>query len=123
MHEQIRIEARDGVCEAHVLRPDGKGRWPAVLMYMDGIGMRDALVEIASRIAGWGYLVLLPDVFYRTGHRVADVNSFFTDPAVRKEFMEKVVPSATAEKVMADTRSFLAFLESRPDARAEKIGI
>ena len=123
MHEQILIETTDGRCDAHVLRPDGKGPWPAVLMYMDGIGMREALVEIARRIAGAGYVVLLPDLFYRTGHRVADVKAFFTDPAARREWMEKVLPSATAEKVMADTHAFIRYLESRPDCRAQKIGI
>ena len=123
MHERIEIETSDGRCPAHVLRPQGKGPWPTVLMYMDGIGMRDALVEIAERISREGYLVLLPDLFYRTGHRVADVKAFFTDPAARKEWMEKVLPFATAEKVMGDTRSFIAYLESRPDARADQIGI
>lgn len=123
MHEQIQIETGDGRCDAHVLRPDGKGPWPTVLMYMDGIGMRDALVQIAERIAGKGYFVLLPDLFYRTGHRVADVNAFFSDPAARREWMEKVLPSATAEKIMADTRAFIAYLETRPEARAKQIGI
>jgi carboxymethylenebutenolidase len=37
--------------------------------------------------------------------------------------MEKVLPSATAEKIMADTRAFLAYLETRPEARATRIGI
>ena len=44
-------------------------------MYSDGIGMRQALVDIATRIAGGGYYVLLPNLFYRTHHRISDVRS------------------------------------------------
>jgi carboxymethylenebutenolidase len=106
-----------------MIHPDGAGPWPAVLLYMDGIGLRPALVDIARRIASAGYYVLLPDLFYRTGHRVADVTAFFTDPAARREWMEKVLPSATAERIMSDTGSFLRHLESDPHALAERIGI
>src|SRR5262249_34080328 len=114
----------DGVCEAHVLRPDGKGPWPAVLIYMDGIGMRDALIDIAARIANEGYVVLLPNLFYRTGGgHIADGKAFFNHPAARKDWMEKNIAFATADKIMSDTRAFLAYFDSRTDARAQTIGI
>jgi carboxymethylenebutenolidase len=122
-HHELEIETADGLCPAHVIHPAAPGPWPAVLMYMDGIGMRQALVDIATRIAGGGYYVLLPDLFYRTGHRVADANAFFTDPAARKAWMESVLPSATAEKIMGDTRAFLRHFERQANCSARQIGI
>lgn len=34
---------------------------------MDGIGIRDALFDMAERMAEHGYCVLLPNMFYRHG--------------------------------------------------------
>ena len=124
MHEQVAIETQDGRCNAHVLHPEGKGPWPAVLMYMDGIGMRPSLVDIATRIANEGYFVLLPDLFYRSGGgAIKDVKAFFSDPAARKEWMETMIAHATAAKIMSDTTSFMRYLEGRREARAQQIGI
>lgn len=123
MHEQVQVETQDGRCEAHVLRPDGNKPAPTVLMYQDGLGMREALVEIAAQIAQQGYFVLLPNLFYRTGGGSVNPKTFFGDPAARKEWMEKVISKASAEHVMSDTRAFITYLESRPEAKAAKFGI
>lgn len=66
-HEQVAIDTADGSCPAHVIIPQGAGPWPAVIIYMDALGMRPVLVEIAERLAQNGYLALLPDLFYRAG--------------------------------------------------------
>ena len=41
-------------------------------MFMDGIGMRPALLDIAARIASAGYYVLLPNLFYRVEFTAVD---------------------------------------------------
>jgi carboxymethylenebutenolidase len=122
-HEQILIDTPDGRCETHTFHPSGKGPWPAVLMYMDGIGIRPALFEMAERIADQGYYVLLPDLFYRTGFRVKDVGAFFSDPELRKEFMTTVLPTASSDRIMSDTTFFLRHLELQPNVRSGRIGI
>ena len=40
---------------------------PGVLFYIDAIGLRPRIEEMADRIASWGYVVLAPNVFYRDG--------------------------------------------------------
>jgi carboxymethylenebutenolidase len=122
-HEQLSLAAAEGNCETHVFTPDGNGPWPAVLLYMDGPGMRPALHEIASRIASKGYAVMLPDLFYRTGFRVKNTKDFFADAALRAEWMAKIVPTVSAPKIMADTEHFFGFLEDRADVRQGPIGI
>ena len=91
-------------------------------MYMDGIGMRPALFPIAERIADAGYLVLLPDLFYRAGpYQAPDAKSLFSDPAAREAF-RKIGSTASAANVMRDTAAFLDYLGAQPDVRAGKIG-
>jgi carboxymethylenebutenolidase len=60
-------QARDGICPSYVYRPAAGGPWPAVLVFMDGLGIRPAMLEIGERLAPHGYYVLLPDLFYRSG--------------------------------------------------------
>jgi carboxymethylenebutenolidase len=66
-HKQFSIRTRDGDCPAHVFKPDGLGAWPAAIFYMDGLGIRPTLFERGQRLADGGYVVLLPDLFYRAG--------------------------------------------------------
>lgn len=48
---KIEIKTRDGVCPAYVYRPPGSGPWPGVLVYMDGPGIRPAVLELGERLA------------------------------------------------------------------------
>jgi carboxymethylenebutenolidase len=48
--------------------------------------------------------------------------SWFADPEKRKLLMEKYIGPTTPARVMADTRAFLTFLESQPDAKPGPIG-
>jgi carboxymethylenebutenolidase len=120
----IEITTEDGRCPAHVFRPEGAGPWPGVLMFMDGIGMRAAIVEMAERLASAGYYVLLPDLFYRAGAYTApDPKKLFSDEAVRNEHFKKFFATTTVEGTMRDTRAFLAHFEAQKDVIQPKIGI
>jgi len=94
-HTQLEIETADGRCPTHAYHPSGGGPWPGVIMYMDGIGMRPALMEIAERIANSGYYVLLPNLFYRVEFDASHGMKVFTDPDLRKDLMTRVMPSAS----------------------------
>ena len=64
MGETIEIQAADGPAEAYLAGDSGR---PGVLFYVDAIGLRPQIEEMADRIASWGYVVLAPHVFYRDG--------------------------------------------------------
>ena len=38
----VQFETADGTCPAALSIPDGEGPWPAVIMFADAGGMRDA---------------------------------------------------------------------------------
>ena len=64
----LEVRTPDGVADAYLTRPDGAERHPGVLFVMDAYGLRPRIEEMADRIAGRGYAVLAPNVFYRAGH-------------------------------------------------------
>jgi carboxymethylenebutenolidase len=117
------IRTVDGICPAHVYRPAGAGPWPAVLVFMDGLGIRPAVLELGERLATNGYFVLLPDLFYRSGpYAPMNPHTLFTDPEQRKILMDKFVAKATPANVMSDTRAFLDYLALQPDVKPGGIG-
>jgi carboxymethylenebutenolidase len=119
----IEIATQDGTCRAWVFRPDGTGPWPAVLVYMDGIGIRPTLFEMAERIAQRGYFVLLPDMFYRGGpYEAPEPAKLFSDPELRKDWFARFVSQATQANAMSDTRAFLDYLAAQPDVRQPHVG-
>jgi carboxymethylenebutenolidase len=121
---EISIETRDGTCRSFVYHPDGQGPWPAVLLYMDGPGIRPAVKEVAERLAKEGYLVLLPDLFYRSGpYEPIDPKVGFTNPELREQHRKKFMSAATPEGVMSDTGYFLDYLAGRADAKPGPIGV
>jgi carboxymethylenebutenolidase len=119
---KIDIRTRDGVCPSYLYRPASGGPWPAVLVYMDGLAIRPAMLELGERLAGNGYFVLLPDLFYRSGpYEPMDPHAVFSDPEKRKVLMEKMA-LATPDHVMSDSRAFLDFIAAQPDVKPGKIG-
>jgi len=121
---EIAIDCRDGPCRSFVYRPShGAGPWPAVLVFMDGIGIRPAMLAVGERLATHGYVVLLPDLFYRSGpYEPMNARTVFADPVQRKVLMEKFLALATPANVMSDTAAFLDWLAEAPEVRPGPIG-
>jgi carboxymethylenebutenolidase len=119
----VTIPTRDGNCPASVFTPDGSpGPWPAVIFFMDGLGIRPVMWEMGERLADGGYLVLLPDLYYRAGS-YAPMNpaQVLSDPALRAELM-KFVGSLDRDKKVADAGAFIEFLSARSDVRGARFG-
>lgn len=121
--EQVSIRARDGDCPAHFFTPEGSGPWPAVIFYMDGLGIRPALLDMAAHLADGGYAVLLPDLFYRAGpYPPMDPDEVFASDnprAVLAPLMETTDNRRAAE----DTGAFLDWLDSRAEVAGGGIGV
>jgi carboxymethylenebutenolidase len=103
----VEINTADGSVPAYLFDNPG----PTVLFFIDGIGMRPAIQDVAARIAKHGYRVLAPDLFYRIGPYVApNPATMFSDPAIRSEWWAKITPVATTANFMLDTAAFLDYL-------------
>jgi carboxymethylenebutenolidase len=120
---KIDIETRDGTCPSYVYKPAGKGPWPGVLVFMDGLAIRPAMLELGERLASLGYYVLLPDLFYRSGpYEPMDPHVVFSDPEKRKVLFEKFFTPATPANIMSDTHAFLEYLAAQPQVLPGGIG-
>jgi dihydrofolate reductase len=119
----VEIKTEDGICPASVFRPSGgAGPWPGVIVYMDGAGIRPVMLERAQRLANEGFLVLLPDLFYRAGpYEPIDAKTLFADPEKRAAHA-KYFGSIDKTKAARDTKAFLDFLDREPDLAGTKLG-
>jgi carboxymethylenebutenolidase len=108
----IDITTPDGVCDSYIAYPDTGGSFPAVLLYMDAIGIRPVLHAMAARIAAGGYYVLMPNVFYRQGRADPGWPAGALKPENRAKLIERM-QALTPDAVVRDAGAFLAFLGSQ----------
>jgi carboxymethylenebutenolidase len=123
MGQTIQITTPDGVADAYLTGEPGK---PGVLFYVDAIGLRPQIEEMADRIASWGYVVLAPHVFYRDGS-AADLapKGDLRDAGAREEFFAGGVMGRVAELTpdLAETDAAAWVAELEKQAGDGPIGV
>jgi len=116
------ITLPDGTCPVTLATPDGDGPWPGVVMYPDAGGARQVFTDMATRLAGYGYVVLVPDVYYRdAGWAPFDMTSVFDDQAERQRLFG-MISKVTPEIMAADAAAFFDYLAARPEVSGETFG-
>lgn len=126
MQEQmVDIRTADGVMNTYVFAPDGPGPHPVVIHYMDSVGVREELADMCRRVATVGYLVLLPNLYYRKARYVDLDANRLRDPAYTEklEWMWTLNRSLSNTMIESDTRALFDFIDSEPTARKDRIGI
>ncbi|MFF2012687.1 dienelactone hydrolase family protein [Streptomyces sp. NPDC058195] len=120
------IPTADGRADAFAVFPDDGEQHPGVLMYMDGFGIRPALREMARELAGHGYYVLVPHVFYRNGPSpVVELPGHIGEeerPAVFARLMP-LIQEHTAERTLSDADAYLGFLAAQPEVAAGPVAV
>jgi carboxymethylenebutenolidase len=101
----------------------GQGKqYAAVIFFMDGLGVRDALIDMARRIASDGYYVALPNLFYRSGAYLPFSGaSVFGNPAERERLMV-LIKEVTPARVMSDTAALLGQLKADAAVDTRRVG-
>ncbi|BBZ44925.1 dienelactone hydrolase family protein [Mycobacterium parmense] len=116
------VTTADGSCPVSLFTPDGPGPWPGVVMFPDAGGVRDTFDQMAAKLAGYGYAVLLPDVYYRSGDWAPfDMATVFSDEQERKRLFS-MIGGITADKITTDAGAFFDFLAARPEVSGERFG-
>lgn len=112
----VEIPTEDGTADGYLVRPDGAGPAPGVLMYMDAFGLRPRIEEMAARIAERGYAVLAPNILYRGGRSpLVDLDAL-KDPEKRGAILGRLMPmvqALTPDRIAADTGSYLDFFAAQ----------
>jgi carboxymethylenebutenolidase len=122
----VDIPTPDGTAAGSLHVPDvgtGSGdRWPAVLMYPDAGGTREVFRQMGERLAAEGYVVLVPDVYYRSGgYEPFSMATVFTDPDERAR-LGTLTSSLTPERAATDAAAYADFLAARPEVTPGPIG-
>jgi carboxymethylenebutenolidase len=120
--EQVTIRTHDGDCTSHVVTPASGGPWPAVVFYMDAGGIRPAMLHMAQHLSEAGYIVLLPDLFYRYG----PYGPFVPKEVFAGDFRAILGPlmaTTSPLKAAEDAEAMLAYLDTRDDVEGRKIGV
>ncbi|RWM11038.1 dienelactone hydrolase family protein [Mesorhizobium sp.] len=109
--KDIEIETSDGKAEAGLFRPATTAK-AGVILYMDAFGPRPVLDEMAERLAGRGYAVLVPDLFYRKApYGPFDAKTAFTVEETKTKLMA-LVTGTTQGMTIRDSAAFLDALTS-----------
>jgi carboxymethylenebutenolidase len=121
----VTIKTEDGTCDAAFIHP-AAGSHAAVIIWPDAFGLRPAMRDMARRLAGDGYSVLVPNPFYRVAKAPlfeTASNFNFGDPAERSKLgplMGSIGAAGAAEK---DATAFVAWLDTQKAVdRGKKIG-
>src|ERR1700691_2957834 len=118
----VEIPVPDGVSHGSLHVPDGDGPWPGVLVFPDAGGLRETFREMGDRIAGLGYVALIPDIYYREGDWAPfDMATTFSDEKERARLFG-IMGSLTNERIIADAGAYADFLLARPEVRGNAIG-
>jgi carboxymethylenebutenolidase len=118
----VMIKTPDGMTDAALFTPKGDRHWPGVLMFTDILGLRPAFRGMGRRLAAEGYVVLVPNPFYRT--KTAPILEgpfdFAKDGAKLKPFTEALTPDG----VTHDEIAWLAYLDGlKPVSQKAKLGV
>ena len=124
MEMDVTVKTPDGTCDAVLFHPNTKGKWPAVLIWPDIMGLRPAFRDMGRRLAGQGYVVLVVNPFYRSAHApVVGDNFDFSNPESRAKLMGYRA-AMTNEGVDKDAAAYIAFLDTQGVTdKTKKVGV
>jgi carboxymethylenebutenolidase len=123
IEQEIEIRAPDGISDSVLYRAeDGRGL-PGVLFLTDIGGIRPSQRQMASRLAGEGYTVLMPNVFYRTARPpVIDYPLKIGEERTMMRFEELSGP-LTPEVFERDAVAYIDFLAGQETTREGAMGV
>jgi carboxymethylenebutenolidase len=122
----LRVPTADGQADAFAAFPDRGERYPGVLMYADGFGVRPVLREMARELAGHGYYVLVPNLVYRHGPAPVIELPEYIGEDVRTAVFAQLMPlieAHTADRVLSDADAYLRFVAAQPEVAAGPVAV
>jgi carboxymethylenebutenolidase len=123
VEKDVEIKTPDGVADAALYYPEGKGKWPAVVVWPDVVSLRPAFREMGRRLAAEGYVVLVPNLYYRVKKAPVVEGGFnFANPDDRAK-LTPMRATVTPEGTARDAAAYVAFLDAQPQTdKSKKVG-
>lgn len=124
VEKDVEVKTPDGLADAVLFHPKGKGKWPAVLVWPDIWSLRPVFRQMARRLASSGYVVLVPNLYYRTKKApVMEGAMSFANPQDR-ETISALARTVTPTTAVTDAIAFVAYLDAQPQTnKAKRVGV
>jgi carboxymethylenebutenolidase len=124
VEKDVNVPMASGASDSALFYPVGNGPWPAVLVWTDILGLRPVFREMGRRLAVEGYVVLVPNPFYRNAKApVVDGSFDFSKPEDRAKVMP-LAAALTADANISDAKSYTDFLDQQPQTdKKKKMGV
>jgi carboxymethylenebutenolidase len=91
-------------------------------MYPDAGSRRPVFDEMAEKLAGYGYAVLVPDVYYRDGDWAPfSMATVFSDQDERQRLFT-MISKVTPDLMASDASAFFDYLAARPEVSGTAFG-
>ena len=119
VESNVTITTPDGEAEAFFVHP-ATGKHPAILMWTDILGLRNAFRVMSKRLAQAGYSVLVPNPFYRDAKvPVVPEGSSFGDKDTRN-LLRGYAGKLTQDAAFSDAKAFIGFLDAQASVDTNK---
>lgn len=112
--KDVSVKTADGSADAALFYPSGKGKWPAVLMWPDILGLRPVFREMGKRLAAQGYVVLVPNPYYRMKKAPVVEGAFDFNNKDQMNGIMAFRNGLTDAMVDRDSAAYVTFLDAQP---------
>ena len=121
--QKLELQTADGLIDTWLFKPEGTGKWPAIILNTDIKGVRDTFINMGKRLASNGYVVLLPNLYYRVAVApVIDATASLQDEKYKERFNE-LRAAVSIPGLYQDHKLFLNFLTKHESVSSPRIGI
>jgi len=117
--KELDIETPDGLMNTFITYPDEGGPYPVALFLMDAMGKRNELHDMARRLAGAGYYVLLPNLYYRT---IREYIPDWSDEEKEMEIMFGHMILILNSMFVEDCKALLKYADQQKSAKPGPVG-
>lgn len=119
VQDTVSIPTPDGTADALFFRPT-KGKHPAVILWPDIAGVREAYRQMGMRLAANGYAVLVVNQYYRSA-KAPIMNSIaeWRTPA-GQEKLKPMIGALSADGIVRDAKAFVAWLDKRREVNKRR---
>lgn len=120
---EIGIRTLDGTADGLLYLPEEHGRWPGVFFLTDITGIRASQRAMAARICSEGYVVVMPNLYYRAGiPPLFEEGTKMGDESFTKR-MGEILSLLTPEAVDQDACSYVDFLSQQNAVMKAPFGV
>jgi carboxymethylenebutenolidase len=116
--EEVKLTVDGKEMPAFLALPEAAGARPAVLVFEEVFGVNVHIRDVSERLAREGYVAIAPDYHHRAWTPGTQLG--YTDEDMKKGMA--LIPKLTAEGLLADMGATIAYLKTRKEVDAAKLG-